>query len=205
MRRFFDLVFSLLGIFILSPLMIIIYILIILESRGGGFYIQKRVGKDGIDFNLFKFRSMRKDSDQKGLITVGTKDPRLTKIGFFIRRFKIDELPQLFNVLLGQMSLVGPRPEVRYYVDMYSPEQRLILKLRPGITDYASIEYINENTILGSSNDPEKMYVEQIMPGKIQLNMKYLQEQTLKTYFHIIFLTFRKVFVKSKVQVKSEA
>src|SRR5665647_837035 len=140
MIRFFDTLFSLLGLLILFPLLVIIYILVIIESRGGGFYIQNRVGKDGRDFKLLKFRSMRTGSEKKGLITIGGRDPRMTKMGFFIRRFKLDELPQLFNVLIGDMSLVGPRPELRHFVDLYTSEQRKVLSVRPGITDYASIE-----------------------------------------------------------------
>ena len=190
MIRFFDILFSLLGIIILFPILVIIYILVVVESRGGGFYIQNRVGKDGGDFKLFKFRSMCIGSDKKGLITVGRKDERMTKMGAFIRRFKLDELPQLFNVLKGDMSLVGPRPELRHFVDLYTPDQRKVLSVRPGITDYASIEYVDENVILGSAIDSEKVYVEEIMPDKIRLNMKYIQRMTVKEYFHIIGLTF---------------
>jgi lipopolysaccharide/colanic/teichoic acid biosynthesis glycosyltransferase len=190
MIRFFDLLFSLLGILILLPLFVIIYLLIVIESRGGGFYIQKRVGKNNLDFKLWKFRSMRVGSDKKGLITIGKKDPRMTKVGSFIRRFKLDELPQLFNVLKGDMSLVGPRPEVRKYVDLYNSEQRKILNVRPGITDYASIKYVDENIILGSVTDPENVYIKEIMPNKIELNMKYITGQSVREYFRIIFLTF---------------
>ena len=198
MIRFFDILFSLLGIIILFPLFVIIYILVVTESRGRGFYIQNRVGKDGIDFKLFKFRSMRIGSDKKGLITVGRRDARMTKMGVFIRRFKMDELPQLFNVFKGDMSLVGPRPELREYVNLYASEQRKVLSVRPGITDYASIEYVDENIILGSAIDPEKVYIEEIMPHKIRLNMKYIQNQNLKEYFHIIFVTFWHIIKKNK-------
>lgn len=194
MIRFFDVVFSFVGLVVLLPLFIIIYLLIVIESKGGGFFTQQRVGKNGVDFNLIKFRSMRIGSDKKGLITVGEKDPRTTKMGMLIRKFKIDELPQLFNVVKGDMSIVGPRPEVRRYVDLYNPEQLRVLSVRPGITDYASIEYAEENKILGSAVDPEKVYVEQIMPHKIALNMKYIQNQNLKEYFKVIFLTIIKVF-----------
>ena len=190
MTRFFDILFSLLGLVILFPLLLIIYLLVVLESRGGGFYIQNRVGRDGKDFKLYKFRSMHVGADKKGMITVGSRDPRMTKMGVFIRRFKLDELPQLFNVLKGDMSLVGPRPEIRYYVDMYTPEQRKVLTVKPGITDYASIEYVDENTILGGAADPQKAYVEEIMPDKIRLNMKYIENQSLKEYFKVITITF---------------
>ena len=190
MTRFFDILFSLLGLVILSPFLLVIYFLVVLESRGGGLYIQNRVGRNEKDFKLYKFRSMHVGADKKGMITVGGRDPRMTKMGVFIRRFKLDELPQLFNVLRGDMSLVGPRPEIRYYVDMYTPEQRKVLTVRPGITDYASIEYVDENTILGGAADPQKAYVEEIMPDKIRLNMKYIEAKSLKEYFKVIFLTF---------------
>ena len=145
MIRLCDIVFSAIGLLLLSPLFLIVYILIRCESKGGGFYCQQRVGKDGRMFGLYKFRSMRTGSDQKGLITVGGHDSRITRMGYFIRKYKIDELPQLWNVLKGDMSLVGPRPEVKKYVDLYTAEQRRVLSVRPGITDYASIEYVDEN------------------------------------------------------------
>jgi len=190
MIRIFDIVFSFVGIFICFPLFIIVYLLIVIESKGGGFYIQKRVGRNNIDFSLYKFRSMRIGSDKKGLITIGGRDPRMTRVGYFIRRFKLDELPQLLNVFVGDMSFVGPRPEVRKYVEMYNEAQRQVLSVRPGITDYASIEYVDENEILGSAIDPEKVYIEEIMPHKIRLNMKFIEHKSIKEYFYIIFLTF---------------
>lgn len=193
MTRFFDILFSFLGLIVLSPLFVIIWLIIVLTSRGGGFYRQVRVGKDGKDFKLLKFRSMRVDADKGSLITVGGHDPRITKIGYFIRKFKIDELPQLFNVLKGDMSLVGPRPEVRKYVDLYTVEQKKVLTVRPGITDYASIEYVDENEILGNAENPDEVYINQIMPAKINLNMKYIEKPTIKEYFKIIFLTARKI------------
>lgn len=193
MIRFFDILFSLLGLIVLSPLLLIVYVLIRLESPGGGFYCQTRVGKDGKDFRLYKFRSMRTGSDKKGLITVGGHDARITRMGYFVRRYKIDELPQLLNVLKGDMSLVGPRPEVRKYVDLYNEEQRRILAVRPGVTDYASIEYVDENVLLGDADDPDRMYVEQIMPDKIRLNMRYIEHHTLGEYFKIIWLTAKSI------------
>lgn len=196
MIRFFDLLFSFVGLVFLSPLFIIIYVFIILESRGSGFYTQQRVGLNGVDFKLFKFRSMAVGSDKKGLITIGGNDARITKTGLFIRKFKIDELPQLFNVLIGDMSLVGPRPEVRKYVDLYTKDQSKVLNVKPGITDYASIEYANENEILGKAVDPDKMYINEIMPAKIRLNIKYIDNKSLKEYFNIIFLTFFKIVSK---------
>jgi len=190
MIRIFDIVFSFVGILLCFPLFIIIYLLIVIESKGGGFYIQKRVGRNNIDFSLYKFRSMGIGSDKKGLITIGGRDPRMTQVGYFIRRFKLDELPQLMNVFVGDMSFVGPRPEVRKYVEMYNEAQRQVLSVRPGITDYASIEYVDENEILGSATDPEKVYIEEIMPHKIILNMKFIEHKSIKEYFYIIFLTF---------------
>lgn len=148
-----------------------------------------RVGQYSKDFHVIKFRSMRIGADKQGLITIGGRDPRITHVGYFIRKYKLDELPQLFNVLKGDMSLVGPRPEVRKYVDLYTEEQRRVLSVRPGITDYASIEYVDENTILGKAKDPDRVYVEQIMPDKIQHNMKYINNRSVKEYFKIIFLT----------------
>lgn len=193
MIRFFDFLFSLLGILILLPVFVILYLAISFESKGGGFYKQQRVGRHGKDFFVYKFRSMRVGSDQKGLITVGGRDPRITRIGYFIRKYKLDELPQLFNVFRGDMSLVGPRPEVRKYVDLYTDEQKKVLSVRPGITDYASIEYMDENAILGQADDPDKAYVELIMPDKIRCNMKYINNKSIKEYFKIIFLTCWKI------------
>lgn len=189
MIRCFDVIFSLLGILILSPFFILIYLAICLESKGGGIYKQQRVGRYGKDFYVYKFRSMRVGAEKQGLITVGGRDPRITRIGYFIRKYKLDELPQLFNVFKGDMSLVGPRPEVRKYVDMYTEEQKKILIVRPGITDYASIEYVDENRILGQTDNPDKVYIEQIMPDKIRYNMKYIDCQSVHEYFKIIFLT----------------
>jgi lipopolysaccharide/colanic/teichoic acid biosynthesis glycosyltransferase len=189
----FDIFFSVLGMIALSPVFFIIYVMIRIESKGGGFYCQERVGKDGAGFRLLKFRSMRIGADRQGLITIGGHDSRITRVGYFIRKYKIDELPQLFNVLKGDMSLVGPRPEVRKYTDMYTDEQRRVLSIRPGITDYASIKYADENVILGQADDPDKVYVEQIMPDKIRLNMRYIENHNLREYFKIIFLTIKKI------------
>lgn len=193
MIRFFDILLSFLGLLVLLPLFILIYIAICLESKGGGFYKQQRVGLNGKDFNLYKFRSMHIGSDKKGLITVGGHDPRITKSGYFIRKYKLDELPQLYNVLIGDMSLVGPRPEVKKYVELYSEEQKKVLSVRPGITDYASIEYADENELLGKAKNPDLVYIEQIMPQKIRYNMKYINNRTLKEYFKIIFLTLIRI------------
>lgn len=190
MIRLCDIVFSLLGLILLLPVFMIVAIWIVLDDPGPVFYRQQRVGKDGRDFYLLKFRSMRMDADKQSLITIGERDPRVTRAGYYIRRYKLDELPQLWNVLVGDMSLVGPRPEVRRYVNTYTPEQRCVLSVRPGITDYASIEYIDENAILASAEDPDKTYIEQIIPAKIALNMRYINHRTLGEYFKIILLTF---------------
>lgn len=195
MIRLLDIFFSFLGILILSPLFLVLYLAVRLESKGGGFYYQTRVGKDDRDFKVYKFRSMYVGADKKGLITVGGRDPRITKVGYFIRTYKLDELPQLFNVLIGDMSVVGPRPEVRKYVDLYSAEQRKVLNVRPGITDYASIEYVDENRILGKAEDPDQAYIEIIMPDKIRYNMKYINRRTVTEYFRIVFLTIRSILV----------
>ena len=193
MIRFFDIIFSIMGLVILSPLFIVLYLLIRLESKGGGFYSQERIGKNGKPFKLYKFRSMRIGSDKKGLITIGEKDNRITKTGFILRKYKLDELPQLWNVFIGNMSLVGPRPEVKKYTDLYTDEQRQVLKVRPGITDWASIKYVDENKILGEAKDPDEAYVTLIMPNKIKLNMVYINHQTLGEYFKIIFTTFKEI------------
>ena len=193
MIRFFDFILSLVGIVVLAPIFIVLAIWIKIDSKGPVFYKQVRVGQNGIDFGLFKFRSMVVDADKKGLITVGGRDPRITRSGYFIRKYKLDELPQLINVLVGDMSLVGPRPEVRKYVELYTDEQQKVLSVKPGITDYASIEYMDENEILGKSNDPEKTYIEEIMPEKIKYNMKYIQNKNVSEYFKIIFLTLLKI------------
>ncbi|MES2284816.1 MAG: sugar transferase [Bacteroidota bacterium] len=193
LKRIFDIFFSFIGLVILLPFFIIIALLIVIDSPGGVFYKQARVGKNNIDFYLFKFRSMRTGADKKGLLTVGGRDSRITRMGYFIRKYKIDELPQLLNVFLGDMSLVGPRPEVRKYVDLYNEKQKMVLSVKPGITDYASIEYSNENELLGKAENPEQVYIEEIMPAKLKLNLKYIDEQGLITDLKIIFKTIGKI------------
>lgn len=189
MLRILDFLFSLMGLIILSPFFLILALWIKIDSKGSIFYIQKRVGKNNIDFDLYKFRSMSLNADKKGLLTVGGRDPRITNSGYFIRKYKLDELPQLLNVLIGNMSLVGPRPEVRKYVNYYSTKQLEILNIRPGITDLASIKYKNENEILGKSIDPEKTYIQEIMPHKLELNIEFIENPTIIKYFTIIFRT----------------
>ncbi len=192
--RIFDFVLVLPGLIILFPFFIIIALLLVIDSRGGIFFRQSRVGKDNRDFLLWKFRTMKTGAEKSGLITVGKRDARITRVGFFLRKYKLDELPQLINVLKGEMSLVGPRPEVRKYVELYSPEQMKVLSVKPGITDFASIEYSNENELLGKSANPDKTYIEEIMPAKIKLNMKFIEHPTVGNYFRIILKTIEKIF-----------
>jgi lipopolysaccharide/colanic/teichoic acid biosynthesis glycosyltransferase len=179
MIRFFDLFISIIALIILSPFFLLIAIAIKLNSTGSVFFKQKRVGKNNIDFELYKFSSMRNDADKKGLLTVGMRDNRITSVGYFLRKFKLDELPQLINVLKGEMSIVGPRPEVRNYVSLYTAEQIRILKVLPGITDYASIQFKNENDLLSKAHDPETFYIDVIMPEKIELNKKFIDQRTV--------------------------
>lgn len=193
LKRLFDLIFSGLGLIFLAPFLMLIALAIMLESRGGIFYLQTRVGKGNKDFSIYKFRTMYSGSDKKGLLTVGARDSRITRIGFFLRKYKLDEFPQLINVLKGDMSLVGPRPEVRKYVALYNPEQMRVLEVKPGITDYASIEYANENELLAKAKDPERYYIEEIFPAKIQLNMKYIRDKSPMKDVKIILQTLKKI------------
>ncbi|HOZ83344.1 MAG TPA: sugar transferase [Bacteroidia bacterium] len=193
MKRCFDIIVSLIAIIILLPILLLIALWIKIDSRGSIIYKQIRVGKGGRDFGIFKFRTMHPDSDIKGLLTVGGRDPRITNAGYLLRKYKLDELPQLFNVLKGDMSLVGPRPEVRKYVSRYSDEQLKVLSVKPGITDFASIHYSNENEILAKSANPEQTYVQEIMPHKLALNLKYIQEASLMTDLKIIAATVMKI------------
>ena len=192
LKRIFDITLSLFGLIILLPFMLIIAILIKIDSKGPVFFKQIRVTKNGKEFKIFKYRTMRVGSDKYSQITVG-KDDRITKIGLFLRKYKLDEIPQLINVLIGDMSLVGPRPEVPKYVALYTDEQKEILKVRAGITDYASIEFSDENDLLASEEDPEKAYIEKIMPKKIELNKKYLSKISILTDIKIILLTIKKI------------
>lgn len=193
MKRLFDIVVGTLILLVFLPFGIVFSILILAESRGGIFYRQKRVGQFGRDFGLFKFRTMRPDSDKLGQLTVGMRDPRITRIGYFLRKYKIDEFPQFLNVIRGEMSIVGPRPEVREYVDLYTPEQLEVLRVKPGITDYASLEYFAENKLLGESADPRGTYIREIMPAKLALNQKYLARPTVGHDLRIMWLTFLKM------------
>lgn len=193
MKRLFDIVFSLALIVVLLPVGIVVSIWIVLDDFGSPFFVQQRVGLGGKNFGLLKFRSMRKNAESKGQLTVGMKDNRITRSGYFIRKYKIDELPQLVNVFLGEMSVVGPRPEVPKYVSLYNEEQQNVLSIKPGITDFASIEYVRENELLSASSDPEKTYIEEIMPAKLELNLKYLREQSFLTDMKIILQTIKAI------------
>ena len=193
MKRIFDVTASGLGLLLLSPLFLIVAIWIRLDSPGPVFYRQTRVGRYNKDFRLLKFRSMRIGSDKKGLITVGGRDPRVTRSGYWIRKYKLDELPQLINVFKGDMSLVGPRPEVRKYVDLYTTEQLHVLDVRPGITDMASIRYRNENELLEQAADPEQFYRDTVMQDKLRINLEYVSDHSFFKDIKIILMTFKAV------------
>lgn len=190
MKRVFDIIASGLGLLVLSPLFLVIAVWVKLDSPGPVFYKQVRVGRNNKDFYLYKFRSMRVGSDKKGLITVGGRDPRVTRSGYYIRKYKLDEFPQLINVFKGDMSLVGPRPEVRKYVDLYTPEQMHVLDVRPGITDLASIRYRNENELLEQASDPDQYYQEVVMQDKLRINLEYVRNHSFLGDIRLIFNTF---------------
>lgn len=193
MIRLLDFIFSLIGIIFLMPFFILVSLLIKLNSSGPLIYKQSRVGIHNIDFYVFKFRTMYLNSDKLGLLTVGGRDSRITSVGYYLRKFKLDELPQLFNVLIGDMSIVGPRPEVRKYVELYTEQQKMVLKIRPGITDWASIKYKDENTILEKSIDPETDYINIILPDKIKYNLIFIEKNNVIEYLKIIFATIWKI------------
>lgn len=195
-KRGFDIALALLGIFFLVIPFLIVSILIIVDSKGGVFYRQTRVGRNMIDFELLKFRTMYTNSDKAGLLTVGDHDKRITKLGYWLRKYKIDELPQLINVLKGDMSFVGPRPEVNKYVALYDAEQQMVLSVKPGITDWASIAFSEENELLAKSDDPESFYINEIIPSKIIQNLKYINKHDLWVDLTIIYLTLKKIMIK---------
>ncbi|MFK8038851.1 MAG: sugar transferase [Crocinitomicaceae bacterium] len=191
-KRFFDIISSITVLLVVSPFLLIISVLIILDSKGGVLYKQERIGKNLKPFYLLKFRSMKQESVKSSKITIGN-DPRITKIGTFIRKYKIDELPQLINILKGEMSVVGPRPEVKEYVDLYSEEQLKVLLVKPGLTDFASIKYFREQDLLGNSDNPHQLYIEEIMPQKLELNLKYISKMGFRTDVLVIFKTLAKI------------
>ncbi|PKP28089.1 MAG: glycosyl transferase [Bacteroidetes bacterium HGW-Bacteroidetes-22] len=194
MKRIVDLTLSLLALPLVIPVMCIVSLMILLTSRGGVFFRQKRVGRFNKDFTILKFRTMYKGSDRQGLLTIGGRDRRVTPVGYWLRRYKLDELPQVFNVIGGTMSLVGPRPEVRMYVEHYTPLQRQVLDVKPGVTDPASIEYINENELLEASVDPVRTYLEVVMPRKLSINLLYIQSATWRSDLLVIFRTVMAIF-----------
>ncbi len=192
-KRIFDILFSFIGLVFLLPVLLIIALAIFFDSRGSLIYKQQRVGKNNQDFFIYKFRTMYDGAEKKGLLTVGAKDSRVTRVGYYLRKYKLDELPQLLNVFKGQMSFVGPRPEVRKYVNLYTAEQLKVLEVKPGITDYASIQYANESELLASAADPEKFYIETVFPAKLKLNLKYIDEKKVGKDFLILFQTLVKI------------
>lgn len=194
LKRAFDLVVSAVALLLLFPVLLLIGLSVALNSPGGAFFRQVRVGRAGKEFRLFKFRTMRPGSEAQGQITVGGRDPRITGIGYFLRKSKMDELPQLINVMLGDMSIVGPRPEVSRYVALYSPEQRIVLNVRPGITSAASIAYMDENEILGRSADPQRAYIEEVMPAKLALDLDYVKNRSFLLDMSIILRTITGLF-----------
>lgn len=194
MKRIFDIVLSLIVLIVGLPIYLIISLLIVMDSKGRVLYKQNRVGRGNVDFKLYKFRTMCVSADQGSLITIGADDARITRVGAILRRYKLDEFPQFLNILKGEMSIVGPRPEVRKYVDLYTPEQMRVLTVRPGLTDYASIRYVNENELLANSENPERTYVQEIMPDKLSLNLKYIDEQSIWTDMRIMLQTIVAIF-----------
>ncbi len=193
-KRLFDIVFSLVALLLLLPLLLAFALAIALSSPGGAFFRQVRVGKGGREFRLLKFRSMRPGSEAQGQLTIGGRDPRITGVGYFLRKTKLDELPQLWNVLIGDMSVVGPRPEVPRYIALYSPEQRVVLSVRPGITGMASMDYVDENEMLAKATDPERAYIEVVMPAKIALDLRYVRERSMALDLRIIAATVKLIF-----------
>lgn len=188
-KRIFDFIFSFISLLFFSPILLLISIIIKISSTGSVFYRQTRVGRNNVDFKIFKFRTMHVNADKKGLLTIGGKDPRVTTIGFYLRKYKLDELPQLINVIKGEMSFVGPRPEVRQYVNLYSDSHKEVLNVKPGITDLASIEFRNENEILLEQKDPYQYYIDYIMPKKLEINLKYIAQSSLIKDLVIIIRT----------------
>lgn len=179
---------------LLSPLFLVFIIVINIDSRGGAFFGQIRIGKNEKPFRLWKFRTMRINSESAGQITVGARDNRITSFGYYLRKFKFDELPQLWNVLIGDMSMVGPRPEVPKYVALYTPEQKRVLSIQPGITDYASLQYFEESELLAKSQNPEETYIEEIMPKKLALNLQYVDGKSFSSDLKIILKTVVRMF-----------
>ncbi len=194
MKRLFDIIFSIIVLICFLPIGIFLSLWILFESPGGIFFAQNRVGRNGVTFRLLKFRSMYVDAESLGRITVGARDARITKVGYYLRKYKLDEFPQFINVLKGEMSIVGPRPEVQEYVDLYTEDQRKILQVKPGITDLASLAYFHENELLAKSENPQQTYINEVLPAKIALNEKYLENPNLFMDLSIILKTVGKIF-----------
>jgi lipopolysaccharide/colanic/teichoic acid biosynthesis glycosyltransferase len=195
-KRCFDMVFSLIGLMLLAPLLLLISFIIIIDSKGPVLFIQGRVGKNNQDFNIYKFRTMRIQSESKGLLTLGNHDSRITQVGYFLRRYKIDEFPQLLNILKGDMSFVGPRPELRYYVNFYSEDDLRIFEVRPGITGLASLKYRNEVELLKAAENPEEFFIKTIIPDKLKYNKAYIKRRNFFFDLKLIFITIVKVVTK---------
>jgi len=196
LKRILDIIFSISLLIALLPLFLIIIFLINLETKGGAFYTQIRVGKFNANFKIIKFRSMYAGADLKGYLTVGDKDARITKVGYFLRKYKLDELPQLINILKGEMSFVGPRPEVRQFIDLLDKDQLEMLSVRPGLTDFASLKYVNESEILRESDDPERKYIEDILPEKVRLGIDYIKKSNLYLDIKLVFMTIYQIAIK---------
>lgn len=196
LKRCFDVVFALLGLLLLAPILVLIAIIIKIDSKGPILFVQGRVGKHNIDFDIYKFRTMRIQSETKGLLTLGNHDSRITKVGYVLRRYKIDEFPQLFNILKGDMSFVGPRPELRYYVNFYTEDDMKIFAVRPGITGLASLKYRNEVELLKAAEDPEAFFIHTIIPDKLKYNKTYIKNQSFLFDLKLIGLTIVKVITK---------
>ena len=194
-KRLFDLVFATVLLTVLVPVLLVIVLAVSLGSKGGAFFRQTRIGRGGQPFQLLKFRTMVPGSEARGQLTIGGRDPRITGVGYLLRKTKLDELPQIWNVLVGEMSIVGPRPEVPRYVDLYTVEQRKVLEVRPGITGMASIDYIDENELLAKAADPEQAYIHEVMPAKLALDLRYVRERSMALDLRILWITVKRVFL----------
>ncbi len=196
LKRLFDVVFSIMALILLFPILLLVSLAIKIDSKGSIIFTQSRVGLNNKSFNIYKFRTMRIQSHKKGLLTLGDKDPRITKIGYYLRLYKIDEIPQLINIIKGNMSLVGPRPELRYYVNFYSKSDMQILKVRPGITGLASLKYRNEVNFLKAAKCPEEYFINSIIPNKIKYNKLYIKKQNFFLDIKLITLSLITLFSK---------
>lgn len=195
-KRTFDIVSSSIGLALLSPVFVVVGILILLDSKGGVFYRQIRVGKNVEDFTLYKFRTMYVHENDQQMLTMGDHDARITKVGYWLRKYKLDELPQLLSVLRGHMSFVGPRPQVRKWVNLYNDDQLMVLSVKPGITDWVSIRFANEGELLAQYEDPEKFYIKELIHLKVAQNLEYINKNDFWTDLKIILLTIKKIITR---------